>query len=233
MKMSLIADFRLYKKEPEKTNIFKQLTKDDIDDLSVGGFAFVVNGNSVPFDWDAHSCSEENGVFHLETGWGPFFNDFEIPKYWDEEYAEMGLAPEQITAEFLASTTEVEEFYISVFDEEADDDTGIGNNTDANAEFYIELLAISIEERETGDSYDVDEAVIKAFNGNISDYTEFLSEAYSAFRKEWYASQEGIDVGSECLGYTKQQFEENEFIDVEYMSSHYPDFANKKLLCKN
>ena len=232
MKMSLLADFRLYKRDAERSNVFTQLTSDDLDDLSVGGFAFVVNGHSIPFDWDAHSCSEENGVFHLETGWGPFFNDFEIPGYWDEEYAKIGLSREQITAEFLASTTEIEDFYISMFDEEADDDAGIGNNADTNAEFYIELIAISIEERETGDSHDVDENVIKAFNGNATDYHDFLKEAYQLFRKEWYASRTGIDPESECLGYTIREFENCEFVDDVYMAARHIDWFEKRLLVK-
>ena len=43
-----------------------------------------------------------NIVFSFTTGKGPFFNDYEIPDYWDEEYKEIGITREEITAEFLA-----------------------------------------------------------------------------------------------------------------------------------
>lgn len=231
-KMQMLADFKIYEREFERPNAFRQLTSEDLRNLSIGGFTFVVNGNAIPFDWDAHCCGEKNGVFHLETGYGPFFNDFQIHEYWDEEYAEMGLTRDQITAKFLASTTEIKEFYIGMFDEETDDDTGFGDNTDFDERFYIELLAISFEERETGDSYDVDESVIKAFNGNASDYKGFLKDAYQLFRKNWYASQSDFDTNSECLGYTIRQFENCEFVDDDYMTEHHPGWLTKRLLVK-
>ena len=231
-KIEMIADFRLYEREFERPNVFRQLTKEDVNNLSIGGFAFVVNGNSIPFDWDAHCWSERKGIFHLETGWGSFFNEFEIPEYWDDEYAKLGLTREQITAKFLASTTQIEDFYLSMFDEADDVDTGIGNNADPDKRFYIELISVSFEERDTGNSYDVDKSVIEAFNGNAADYKEFLKESYQLFRKEWYARHPEFDADSECLGYTIRQFEECEFVDDDYMSAHHQDWLDKCLLIK-
>jgi hypothetical protein len=36
MKISMLADFRIYEREFERPNVFRQLTEDDMDGLSVG-----------------------------------------------------------------------------------------------------------------------------------------------------------------------------------------------------
>lgn len=229
MKMSLMADFRLYEKEFERPNVYRALTKDDVEGLSVGGFAFVVDGKQIPFDWDAASCSEEKGVFHLETGYGPVFNDFEIPDYWDDEYAKMGLTRDQITAEFLASATKIDEFFINAYDHD-DSEIQIGDNTEADSQYFVELLSITLEERDTGKTYDVADDVIKAFNANAIDYHKLLGEAYKEFRAEWYESHPEVDSIAECLDYTRSQFEACEFADDDYMAAHYDNWFNMKLL---
>jgi hypothetical protein len=204
-----------------------------------------VDGKSVHFDWDAESCSEENGIFHLETGYGPFFNDFEIPAYWDEEYAEMGISREDITAEFLASTTKIEEFFINAYDGSgSDEEIQIGDNTEADAQYFVELIAITLEERETGKTFDVDESVVKAFNENAVDYHKMLKTAYTHYKHEWceargfdYAAVAEADANNEeyqgqmyaCL----LEFEDCEFSDDDYMTEHFNNWLEKKLLYKN
>lgn len=170
MKMQMIADFKLYRKLKE-TGFFKQITQDDLDTICPGGFTFVVEGKSVPFDFDAQSTSEDEGVFHYESGCGPFFNDFEIPEgCWDEAYEEMGLKREDISPKFLASTSRIEEFFINLVPKGENEDVDVYQDPDS--EFVVELIAISLEERDTGNSYDVDEIVISEFNENsIPDYS--------------------------------------------------------------
>lgn len=174
-RIRMIADFKLLERKDHIPDIFKHLTKDDLDNMFVGGYVFTINKATIPFDWDAHSCSEKNGVFHLETGYGPFANDFRIPEYWDEEYAEMGLTRDDITAKFLASATEIIDFYVS-FDTDSDLDEGIGNNKDSDATRRIKLLSVSFEDRESGEVHKVDKAVIEAFNGMLSASQEYPNE---------------------------------------------------------
>ena len=109
----MTAAFKLYRKNNE-TGYFHQVGDDDLDAICPGGFTFEVNGKAIPFDWDASATSEENGVFTYESGYGSFFNDFDIPNYWDEEYKELGLTREDITAKLLASTNNIQEFFINL-----------------------------------------------------------------------------------------------------------------------
>ncbi len=243
MKMSLIADFRLYEREFERPNVYRQLNKEDINNLSVGGFTFVVDGKSVPFDWDAGSTQEQDGVFHFESGYGPVFNDFEIPDYWDEEYKEMGLTREQITAEFLASATKIEEFFVNAYDL-SEEELQIGDNTETDSRYFVELLAVTLEERDTGKTFNVDENVIKSFNVNAVDYHQMLKTAYTHYKHEWcedrgfdYNAVARADANNEeyqgqmyaCLG----EFEDFEFSDDDYMEEHFNNWLEKKLLYKN
>ena len=162
----MIADFKLYQRN-KTTGHFHQMTEEDFDSICPGGFAFEIEGKSVPFDWDAGSTSEDNGIFHYESGYGPFFNDFEISEDFDEDLAELELKREEISAEFLASVTNIDEFYVSLQLKGEDDDTGVGDNEDPDAEFCLELLNVGIEDRETGNVYEVDKKVIEKFNQNI------------------------------------------------------------------
>ena len=169
MNISMCADFKLYQKN-KTTGLFRQMTKDDFDNICPGGFTFEIGDKAVPFDWDAGATSDEDGIFHYESGYGPFFNDFELTDCFDDDYEELGLKREEISAEFLASVTNINEFYISLQLAGEDDDKGIGDNNHPETEFLIELLAISFKDRDTGNSYDVDEKVIEKFNGKIISY---------------------------------------------------------------
>ena len=85
MEISMIGKFQILEKCKGE---FAPLISDDIQNLSIGGYSFGIKDDLIPFDWDAFSCNEENGIFNFETGRGPFFNDYEIPDYFDEEYEE-------------------------------------------------------------------------------------------------------------------------------------------------
>ena len=164
MLMQMLADFRLYRKNKD-TNIFEILTKDDLNSLCPGGFTFEAGGKAIPFDFDAQATSEENGVFSYASGYGPFFNDFELTDCFDDEYEALGIKREEISPEMLASASSIQEFYINFEIKGARSDYGIGENADPDAEFLIELLDVKFEDRESGKVFAVDEKVLGEFNG--------------------------------------------------------------------
>lgn len=159
-KISMVAEFQLLTRSNTGYTV---LTKDDISSLSCGGYAFIIGGKLIRFDWDAAACGEENGVFFLETGYGPFFNNFEIPDYWDEEYAATGISRDVITAEFLASVEEIDEFYLN-FETEDEEECDCGNNTTPDSNFRIKLLKMFFVDKNTSNTYKVSENVLKDFN---------------------------------------------------------------------
>lgn len=162
MKISMIGSFQILKKQKEE---FIPLTSDDVLNMSIGGYSFEVNEDLIPFDWDAFSASEENGVFSFTTGKGPFFNDYEIPDYWDEEYKEIGITREEITAEFLASTSHIEDFFVN-FDDSDGNDHGIGwfSNNVNSSQYKINILELSFVNVTTYDEYPVSKEVINRYN---------------------------------------------------------------------
>lgn len=159
-KISMVAGFQLLTRSNTGYTI---LTKDDIPSLSCGGYIFRIGGKLIQFDWDAFAVSEESGVFCLETGYGPFFNDFEIPDYWDAEYAAIGISRDDITAEFLASVEEIDEFYLN-FETKDEEECDCGNNATPDSDFKIKLLEMFFIDKNTSNMYEVSEDVLKKFN---------------------------------------------------------------------
>lgn len=169
MEFSMIADFRILKND---NGNFVPVAHDEVDNIATGGYSFVVGGETVPFDWDAFSVDEheqDDCLFRVETGLGFLFNDFELPDYWDDEYAEMGLSRQDITAEFLASASSIDDFFVyfddescSLFEECYAGD--IEDNADPNVKYHVELLNVKFVEIETGKEYTVRSDVLEAFN---------------------------------------------------------------------
>lgn len=168
MKIAMIGDFQILKK---KNKEFVPLISHDVQNMSVGGYRFEINANLIPFDWDAFSASEENGTFSFTTGKGPFFNDYEIPDYWDEEYKEIGITREEITAEFLASVNHIEEFFVD-FEDGDGKEYGIGwfaDNTN-DSQYKINLIEIIFVDVTTWKEYPVDQKVIDKYNNGECGY---------------------------------------------------------------
>lgn len=93
------------------------------DNTSVGGFFAIVNGRGIPFDFDVTSCDVEKindtqYKCHYESGEGGYFKDPYISDCYTTEYLQMGLEREDITADFLASASELREFYVVCWDEQ-------------------------------------------------------------------------------------------------------------------
>lgn len=157
MKMSMYVKFQLFE---QQRGVLVPLTIVDVPSLSLGGYCFIINGNAIPFDWDAFSGSEEDGIFEFETGYG-WFNDFELPDYYDDEYQKLGLSREDITAEFLASVERIDEIHIN-FVNANDEEIDLGCNDDE--QYKINLLDIVITDMETEKEYKVKQSVLDKFN---------------------------------------------------------------------
>ncbi len=141
----------------------KQLTKEDIVGLSIGGYSFIINGNLIPFDWDAFSGNEIENGFMFHTGYG-LFNDFELSDCYEDDYAEFGLTREDITAEFLASVEKIDEFNVEFYDGE--DDVIIGDNK-RNSEYKIKIINISFLDMDNNKVFNVTNEVIDNFNKGV------------------------------------------------------------------
>lgn len=157
MRISMYAKFQILENNNGK---FVLLNKDTVSSLSIGGYCFVVNGKSIPFDWDAFSGSEEDGVFEFETGYG-WFNDFELTDCYDEEYQKLGISREDITAKFLASAERIEEFHIN-FEDANYEEVDLGYNDDE--QYKIKLIEISFRNMETNKEYKVQQTVLNKYN---------------------------------------------------------------------
>ena len=161
-KISMIGSFQILKKQAGE---FIPLTSDDVLSMSIGGYSFEINEDLIPFDWDAFSASEENGIFSFETGRGPFFKDYEIPDYWDEEYNEIGITREEITAEFLASVSHIEDFFVN-FDDRDEKEHGIGWFADNvnSSQYKVNILELAFVNVSTYEEYPVSKEVISRYN---------------------------------------------------------------------
>lgn len=158
MKISMYIKFHLFAKENGK---LIKLTKEDVDGLSIGGYCFVINGKEIPFDWDAFSGSEEDGVFEFETGYG-WFNDFDISDCYDSDYEQLGISRADITAEFLASVEQIKEVHMNFVDK-SDEECDFGWNEN-DEDFHIKLLEITFTDMDNDKEYEVPQEILEKFN---------------------------------------------------------------------
>ena len=82
--------------------------------FSIDGFQFLVNGRSIPIDFNAYAVTiiEEIRVgcfrsllLQCVSGNGPYFPEYQTSEIYDDLWAEDGLSPEDITAEFYPVRT--------------------------------------------------------------------------------------------------------------------------------
>ena len=81
-----------------------------LEEFGFGGYCFIVDGKEVSFDWDAWSADCDGSRVTIETGYGCFFNDFNISEDYDEALLKAGLTRYDLTAEFLSRCEEIQEF---------------------------------------------------------------------------------------------------------------------------
>lgn len=118
-------------------------------------------GKAIPFDWDAFSGGEEDGIYEFDTGYG-WFNDFELSDCYDGSFKELGISRDDITAEFLASTERINEIHMNFIDEN-DDECDFGCN-DEEEDFKIKLLEVALTDIDNNKEYRVSQDVLDKFN---------------------------------------------------------------------
>lgn len=162
MRISMCLRFQLFAKENGNLTM---LTKENTDGLSIGGYYFVINGKEIPFDWDAFSGDEENGVFEFETGYG-LYNDFELSDCYDSDYEQLGISRDDLTAELLASPEQIKEVHMNFVDENGDE-CDFGWNEDSE-DFKIKLLEVSFSDLDNLEKYTVNQEVLDKFNEGVN-----------------------------------------------------------------
>lgn len=158
----MIVSFQILK---NNNGNFIPLSNKEAQAVSIGGYSFEIEDYMIPFDWDAFYGSEENNTFHFETGRGIFFNDYEISDCYDEIYEEIGITKEEITAEFLASTTHIEEFFV-YFDDSDGMDHGLGwyiDNVD-DSQYKINIIEMSFLDMDANIEHLVAREVLNRYN---------------------------------------------------------------------
>lgn len=166
MEISMLVEFRILQKINGK---YIPISNKEAKAVSIGGFGFEINGAEIPFDWDAFTGTECNKVFQFQTGKGFLFNDYEISDCYDESFEEIGIAKEDITAEFLASVTHIDEFFVDFEDaNENEQALGVcGQNGDDEEEYRIKILEMKFIDMETDSEYYVKQNVLEDYNKGI------------------------------------------------------------------
>lgn len=93
-------------------------------------------------------------------------NDHELSDCFEDDWAAIGLSRSDITPEFLASASAIEDFHINFVDA-CDDEVDLGDNvqygSENQLECKIELINISFAD-EDGSEYVMKDDVLKRFN---------------------------------------------------------------------
>lgn len=162
MRISMCIRFQLFAKENGNLTM---LTKEKTDGLSIGGYYFVIDGKEIPFDWDAFSGDEIEGIFEFETGYG-LFNDFELSECYDSDYKQLGISRDDLTAEFLASPEQIKEVHMNFIDASGEE-CDFGWNEDSE-DFKIKLLEVSFSDLDNLEKYTVNQEVLDKFNEGVN-----------------------------------------------------------------
>lgn len=169
LKLSMCADFQLLKRNV--SGLFEPLPHEKIENISIGGYSFFVEGKVLPFDWDVFTGykSEDAGRFQFETGFG-WINDFELSQNcWEEEYAKLGIKREDISAQLLSSAAGIEEFYVYFNDIDVSTEVelcvgAVQENDNPKANYRVQLFKVLLTDMETEKQYSVKQEVLEAFN---------------------------------------------------------------------
>lgn len=124
----------------------RKLDQNEIESVSFGGYDFEIDGKNVPFDFRGFSASikndEKGDYFLLYTAESGFFKNTDIDfETYKEQYDQLDLKNEDITAKFLASATKINEFYFEI-------------DTDKNPISKLELVELCFID-ENGDEYNI------------------------------------------------------------------------------
>ena len=128
-------------------------SKDDVAAIDFGGYTFVIDETSIPFDFEGYGADiefDEKGMYiEMQTTYSGFFTNTDIDTdVYAKDYAEIGIDAENITAEFLASASEIESFYFNV---------ELKNNEEIGEDFILESVVFFDE---NGDEHEVNAALL-------------------------------------------------------------------------
>ena len=163
MKISMLVNFQILQKINRE---YTPISNKEAQSVSIGGFGFDIDGGLVPFDWDAFTGTECNKVFQFRTGKGFLFDDYEISDCYDESFEEIGIAREDVTAEFLASVEHIDEFFVD-FEDINGNECQCGEcwqNRDDDEEYRIKILDMTFVNMETEEEYKVKQKVLDDYN---------------------------------------------------------------------
>ena len=126
--------------------------------VDIGGFEVIVNGKPITFDFESNSWWKNTETNHTYTysnynGFAEKIHD--VDPCHEEYWAEVGLKPEDITAELLGSAEELSDFYIAVYD----------INDDPIA-FSLSVLSMDFE-NENGDVFSINTSVLQNYNKKL------------------------------------------------------------------
>lgn len=162
-KISMIANFKIMKKTPEGYLPLSRFDDDDcifLSDICPGQFTLEVNGKIVPIDWDGFTLTWSNeNTIKIVTDSEPNIEEFA------DDYAEANFDTEQFSAETLASTKYIQEFFVYLVYENREYDCGyVTENASNESDFRISLVNLAFEDGETGEVFIVEQDVIDKFN---------------------------------------------------------------------
>lgn len=134
---------------------------EDRDSLLFGGYCFTCDGNNIPFDFNGSIWNiDQEGdrvTVTFDTGRTPFGIDYFLDENYEEEYKEIGLRINDITAELLAGASEIVEFAMCA---EVD---GREYSTDEIAEMGgFEIKALFFDN--ATEAYVMNQSALDAFN---------------------------------------------------------------------
>ena len=168
MSLKMYAQYKVLKKD-NQTNNYKYLTGKDIPDLPFpGAFGFTINGDDIPFDfYESTTTFYRDDLFATIMGAGEFVYG-DLTEDYDDVYEDMGISREDLTPEFLASVTDIYEFFLNFEDKDGDEfDAGTyEENVSDESLFRTELIRISFVD-ERGEEFFVSKEALDKFNGKF------------------------------------------------------------------
>lgn len=176
--------------------------------VDIGGFAIMKDGKNIPFDFDATSFADnEDGTYSYGNWDGRFFKHEDVDDGYAEEWANNGLAIDDITAEFLSQTDELSEFYFQLSDIDATENVIPSVLTVTEVVFFDE----------NDEEYSIKPAVIERYNlVRITEDIESMLHKMHLMNEEMKDRlQKGADIQPEDVGiinnYIRDCLDNNQF----------------------
>lgn len=161
-KMTMELDFAIVVQDEKGSHL---LTEKELMALTAGSFEFKIDGKDIRFDFKDHCISktiicdnEEEGLWSYIGGEGGLFKSYQLDDCYDEDYKELGISRDILTAEHLSKVSEINEIFV---------EWELKNNIEKDiASDNVVLLVqnISFVDMDTIARYNVSNDVIRAFN---------------------------------------------------------------------